>query len=152
VNNVIISDTSCFIAYDSIDQLEILHMLFDTVCTTPQVQQEFGRLPSWVQIKEATNHNKQIELYQLLDMGEASAIALALETQHSIIIIDEKKGRKVAKNLNLKVIGSLKVLLLAKQKGIISRVYPLIQALEKKNFRFSKSLVEQALKEADELA
>jgi predicted nucleic acid-binding protein len=40
--------------------------------------------------------------------------------------------------------------LLAKQKGIIKAIHPLIQELESKNFRFSKALVEQALIEADE--
>jgi uncharacterized protein len=86
----------------------------------------------------------------LLDKGEASVIALALEIENSVIIIDEKKGRKIAKNLNLEVIGSLKVLLIARKKGVISRIYPILQELGSQNFRFSKKLVTQALIEANE--
>jgi predicted nucleic acid-binding protein len=103
-----------------------------------------------VLIKEPTNHIQQSELENILDKGEASAIALALEIQNSLIIIDEKKGRKIAKSLNLEVIGSLKVLLIAKQKGILQAILPIIRELESENFRFSKALVEQALIEADE--
>lgn len=151
MSKVVISDTSCFIAFDRINQIEILHKIFDSVLTTPTVQQEFGKnLPPWVIITEPTNQNKQIELENILDKGEASAIALALEIQSALIIIDEKKGRKLAKSLNLEVIGSLKVLLIAKQKGFIVAIHPLIQELENQNFRFSKALVEQALTEANE--
>lgn len=151
MSRVVVSDTSCFIAFDCINQLEILHRVFNTVITTPDVQQEFGKtLPHWVSIMEPSNQGKKIELENALDKGEASAIALALELQNSIVIIDEKKGRKVARSLDLEVIGSLKVLLIAKQKGVIARVYPLIQELTKQNFRFSAALVKEALAEAKE--
>ena len=153
MGRVVISDTSCFIAFDRINQIEILHKVFNSVLTTPTVVQEFGKnLPPWVIVAEPTNQGKQIELERILDKGEASAIALALEIQHSVIIIDEKKDRNLAKSLNLEVIGSLKVLLIAKQKGFIESIYPFIQDLEGKNFRFSKALVEQALIEAGEIA
>jgi uncharacterized protein len=151
MSKVVISDTSCFIAFDRINQIELLHKIFDSVLTTPNVLIEFGKnLPPWVIIKDPTNQSKLIELERILDKGEASAIALALEINSSLIIIDEKKGRKIAKSLNLEVIGSLKVLLIAKQKGMIKAIHPLIQELEGQNFRFSKALVEQALIEADE--
>jgi predicted nucleic acid-binding protein len=151
MSKVVISDTSCFIAFDRINQIELLHKIFDSVLTTHNVLKEFGKnLPPWVIIAEPANQSKQVELEGILDKGEASAIALALEIKNSLIIIDEKKGRRIAKSLDLEVIGSLKVLLIAKQKGIIKAIYPLIQELESQNFRFSKVLVEQALIEADE--
>jgi predicted nucleic acid-binding protein len=151
MNKVVISDTSCFIAFDRINKLEILQLVFGTVLTTPRVMQEFGKnLPAWITLKEATNQDKLIELEGILDKGEASAIALALEIPGALIIIDEKKGRKIAKSLDLEVIGSLKVLLIAKQKGIIRAIHPIIQELESKNFRFSNELLEQALLEAGE--
>lgn len=85
-----------------------------------QVVSEYGQsLPSWISIKEIQNQSKFEEINQIVDKGEASAIALALETQNSILIIDERKGRKLARELNLEIIGTLRVLLLAKQKGII---------------------------------
>jgi uncharacterized protein len=151
VSKTIISDTSCLIAFDRINQLEILHHVFDSIVTTSTVQQEFGKvLPEWINIQDALSQDKKSELEKVVDSGEASAIALALEIQNSLLIIDEKKGRKVAKSLNLHIIGSLRVLMLAKQRGIIKNILPLIQELEKKNFRFSKILIDQILTEANE--
>lgn len=151
MNRIVISDTSCFIAFDRINQLEILQRTFGTVLTTPEVVEEFGKdLPLWVQIRRAVNSIKKVELERKLDKGEASAIALALEIERPVIIIDEKKGRKIAKDLNLEVIGSLKVLLIAKSKGVISEIYPVIRNLENLNFRFSKKLVSEALRLANE--
>jgi predicted nucleic acid-binding protein len=125
---------------------------FNTILTTPQVAREFEQpLPSWILIKEISNHARFKEIYLLLDEGEASAITLAIETKNSVLVIDEKKGRKIAREtLNLEIIGTLRILLLAKQKGIIPAVKPLIEALHQYNFRFSKSIVEEILKEAKE--
>ncbi len=151
MSSIIISDTSCLIAFDRINQLEILQKVFETIVTTSIVQQEFGKdLPAWIIIKDAQSEDKKTELKKLVDEGEASAIALALEIQNSILIIDEKKGRKVARSLHLKIIGSLKVLLMAKQKGVVKEIFPLIRELEKKNFRFSRILIDQVLIESGE--
>jgi predicted nucleic acid-binding protein len=151
MNKIIISDTSCLIALSRIEKLDILQKTFNTILTTPQVAREFAQpLPSWIIPKEISNHSRFNEIHLLLDEGEASAITLAIETKNSVLVIDEKKGRKIARELNLEIIGTLRILLLAKQKGIISAVKPLIEALHQYNFRFSKSIVEEILKEANE--
>src|SRR5687768_14553904 len=100
MSKIIISDTSCLIALSRIDKLEILKSIFNTVITTPEVAHEFGFLPPWIVIKEITEKSKFKEISLDLDKGEASAIVLALETQDSTLIIDEKKGRKIARELN----------------------------------------------------
>jgi len=82
-----------------------------------------------------------------LDEGEASAIALALETEKCILIIDEKKGRKISKDLGIEIIGTLKVIQMARQKGIIESIRPLVEDLQKAGFRFSKSILEKLLKD-----
>ena len=64
--------------------------------------------------------------FVLVDIGEASSIALALEIPQATLVIDERKGRKIAKELNLKIIGTLKVLLKAKENGVISSVQEII--------------------------
>ena len=53
----------------------------------------------------------------LLDVGEAEAIALAIEIQADLLLLDERRGRVVAKELGLAVTGLLGVLLVAKQQG-----------------------------------
>jgi predicted nucleic acid-binding protein len=139
---VVISDTSCLIALDRINQLDLLQKLFHQIVTTQAVQEEFGKeLPEWIQIVEVQNQDKIQELEAVLDKGEASAIALALETEKSQLIIDEKKGRKVAQKLKIDIIGTLKVIQMAKQKEIIQSAQPVIEGLQKAGFRFSQTIV-----------
>lgn len=51
--------------------------------------------------------------------GEASAIALALETADNVLILDDWKARRLAERLGLSVTGTLGVLIKAKNTGII---------------------------------
>lgn len=141
---LIISDTSCLIALDRINQLDILKGLFKKIITTDEVKEEFGKkLPKWIQIVKVQNKAKMQELEDILDKGEASAIALALETEmRSILIIDERKGRNVARNLKIEILGTLKVIQLAKERGIIKSIHPVIESLQQAGFRFSKKIIE----------
>ncbi len=149
--SVIISDTSCLIALDRVDQLHILQQAFSIVYTTAKVQEEFEKaLPAWIVVKTVNDQAQLKKLELLLDAGEASAITLALETPNSVLIIDEKKGRKIASDLHLDIIGTLKVLLIAKEKGIIVSVKQIIEQLNQRSFRFSKALVTEVLKLAGE--
>ena len=152
MNKVIISDASCLIALDEIGQIEFLKSVFPQIVTTNEVSAEFGKeLPTWISIKTLQNSAKRNELELVLDAGEASAIALALENpKQSILIIDEKKGRKIAKQYNLEIIGTLRVLLLAKQNGVIPSVKNLVAELTRKRFRFTNAVVNQILEEANE--
>ncbi len=152
MNSVVISDTSCIIAFNRIGRLEILHAVFPIIITTKEVQEEYGKpFPLWISVKEVKDLNKKYELEKVLDKGEASAIALAVETKDSLLIIDEKKGRNIAKENHLNIIGTLKILLLAKQKGVINSVAEIITLMEQNHFRFSKNIKESLLKEAEEL-
>jgi len=151
INKIIISDTSCLIALERINQLDILRQLFSSIFITKEVKTEFRKsLPDWVIIKKLQNNIKKAELQQIVDEGEASAIALALETKNCFLIIDEKKGRKLAKDLHIKIADTLQILLLAKSKGITSSLAPLLSALEQQNFRFTAGLKEEVLKQANE--
>ncbi len=151
MERTIICDTSCLLVLEEIKKLDILREIFTEIITTPQVEKEFEYpLPEWIRIQQVSNYQKQIELLALLDLGEASAIALAFETPNSILIIDEKKGRLVAKDLNLKIIGTLRVILLAKQKGILKSVKETIRELKENGFWLSEKIVNKILSEADE--
>lgn len=151
MNNAIISDTSCLIALDRIGKLELLQKLFNTIITTPEVKYEFGKdLPTWILIREVNNNNKKKELQSIVDLGEASALALAIETPQSLLIIDERKGRKLAKDLNIKIIGTLRLILMAKQKGFLSSVTETVSELRKANFHLDRKIVNRILKDACE--
>ncbi|WP_139302432.1 DUF3368 domain-containing protein [Mucilaginibacter polytrichastri] len=145
-----ISDTSCLIALDRIGYLNILHETFPVIYITPKIKEEFEfPLPDWILVKQISNQEQLKSLENILDAGEASAITLALEIK-AILIIDERKGRSVAKAMDIKIMGTLKVLLLAKQKGVINSVKEIIDLLEEHSFRFSKNIKDEVLKLANE--
>lgn len=96
-------------------------------------------------------HDEHHELLEILGKGETAAIALASKLNIGILI-DEKLGRNAARKLNLKVIGTAGVLLLAKQNKFIDKVSPLIHELKKVGYYLSAELVREILKQAREKA
>ena len=149
--SVIITDTSCFILLDKIGALSLLNNLFSNVVTTPEIAAEFGKsLPEWVHIKSVQNKEKQALFEENVDKGEASAIALAVETPSSLLIIDDLKGRKLALSLNLLHTGTLGVLILAKKQGVIPLLRPYLTKIQLTNFRLSQTLIEEILQQAGE--
>jgi predicted nucleic acid-binding protein len=151
MNKIIISDTSCLIALNRIAQLDILLRTFGKIYITKIVADEFREtLPEWIIVEKINNSDQFEQLQLIIDPGEASAIALALETDDAILIIDEKKGRKIAENLNIPIIGTLRVLLLAKERGAINSVKELILELQKNSFRFHSSIIDEVLRLANE--
>lgn len=146
----VIADTSCLIIYEKINKSEILKNTFLELIVTPQVAEEFGDLPAWIIIKKIENQAKYLELTNGLGKGEASSIVLALEIENSLLIIDEKKGRKIARDHSVEIIGSLGILLKAKQKGAIDSVKEIVNLIEQTDFRISKAIKDELLKQADE--
>lgn len=147
----IIADSSCLIIYDRINQLEILQHTFSELIVTDEVATEFGELPDWIMIRKLTNEKQYVELARNLGKGEASSITLALEFEDCLLIIDERKGRKVAEELKIEIIGSLGVLIKAKEKRVIKSVKAILDLIDKTNFRISESIKEKVLRKAGEL-
>jgi len=146
MNKIIISDASCLIALSNIDQLNILRDLYKEIIITEEVKDEFGdELPIWINTQKVKNIAKKKELETILDKGEASSIALSLEIENSLLIIDESKGRKIANSLNLQIIGTIGVLILANKKGLIKDLISVILKLVNKGFRLSDSLVNKII-------
>jgi predicted nucleic acid-binding protein len=149
--SAVIADASCFILLDKIDNLQLLQKLFGTVTTSTEVAEEFGKpLPEWIQIKSAQDKNFQSALFLQVDLGEASAIALAAEHQPSLLIIDDMKGRKLAQKLNLTITGTLGLILIAKREGIFPAIKPIFDKIQMTNFRIAPTLLEDILKQAGE--
>lgn len=147
---VIIADTSCLIIYDRINKLEILQNTFEGLIVTKEVAEEYGELPDWIKIRELEDEAQYLKLTKDLGKGEASSIALALEIKNSLLILDEKKGRKIAEELGVEIIGSLGVLIKAKDKGIIKSVKEVLVLIEKTDFRISEVIKKKLLHEAGE--
>jgi len=151
LNRIIIADTSVLISLSNIDELSLLAKIYKNIVITPEVSAEFGeKLPEWITVEEVTD-KKKIRLLELeLDLGEASAIALAIEEENSLLIIDERKGREIAKRMGLKITGILGVILKAKKEGVLDFIKPIIENLEAAGFWISPKLKTMVLEKADE--
>ena len=162
MSKIIISDSSPLIALGSIDQLSVLFQLFEQVVIPKIVADEClvdKTRPGAFAISQAidgafiqihppfpANNN---ELFEVLDEGEAAAITLANSLCASLLI-DEKLGRHVAKQLGVKIIGTIGILLLAKQKNLIPSVKPILTLLKNGHYFLSDQLIKEALMRAGE--
>lgn len=93
-------------------------------------------------------YQQLLDLY--LDPGEASAIALALDLENVLLIIDDLKGRKEAERLGFTFTGTLGVLFKAKKEGLIKELKPYIENLKVVGFRISPNIEEEILKRSKE--
>ncbi len=109
-----------------------------------------GAFPAWVQVHSVQNQGLAQSLRLGLGAGEAEAIALSIECSAARVILDDKKARQAARQLNLPVVGTLAVLLKAKEQGIISKVRDIVDVLVAVNFRVSDELVQEVLRRAGE--
>jgi predicted nucleic acid-binding protein len=148
---VVIADTSCLIALNRIEALNLLNGLYHRVLITEDIRNEFGEaLPSWIEVAPVVDKKYQCLLEVFLDKGESSAIALAVTLENVLLILDDLKGRKEAKRLGLKITGTLGILFSAKQKKLIPAIKPYIEHLKIAGFRISPSIVAELLTLSDE--
>ena len=144
----VIADASVLKILDKIDQLELLRRIYKEVYTTPEISSEFGKLlPKWIKIESPADikNQKVIELH--VDRGEASAIALAMEYEDILLILDDLKARKLARMLGLTITGTLGVINKAKSLELIKKIRPLIEKLKDAGFRISDDIVDAPFKE-----
>ncbi|MEQ9288136.1 MAG: DUF3368 domain-containing protein [Cyclobacteriaceae bacterium] len=152
MHKIVISDTSCFIVLGKINQLGLLQKLYGRILTTNEIAEEFGeQLPEWVDVLSLKDKSKQQLLELYVDRGESSAMALAIELEADLIILDDHKARVVARKLDLNVTGTLGVLISAKKQGFFKSIKPFLRDLKKTNFRITEDLEKEALKQAGEL-
>jgi predicted nucleic acid-binding protein len=151
MHKAIISDTSCLILLEKIGELELLHKLFGLIITTSEVAGEFGLpLPEWIEIRQPSDKKYQSIIEASVDKGEASAIALAVEFDDCLLIIDDLKGRKFAHQLGLTITGTFGIIVDAKLTGIIPSVKPLLAKIKQTNFRITDRLEAIILARAQE--
>ena len=142
----IIADTSCLIILSKIKELRLLKLLYGEVLITDTIAKEFDEpLPVWIVVCPIKLNENVFLFEKRIDKGEASAIMLALEIPNSTIIIDDFKGRSLAKELGIKVTGTMGIIILAKNKKLIPSIKPMLEKIKETNFYISKELENEAL-------
>ena len=158
----IVINTSPLISLSILEKLDILPMLFDEVYLPEAVFQEavvFGKgkygssdieNASWLKIVSITNTDLRDSIALSLDYGESEVITLAKEMTIDMVVIDEYAGRHYAQMLGLNVVGTLGILLRAKELGKVQQIKPLMELLVTHERYINKSLFDKILVLADE--
>lgn len=161
---IIVSDTSPINNLAAINHLYLLRQLYETVIIPEAVYRELTdpdfpvagaaevQAFDWIQTRIVADRTLVKVLSSELDIGEAEAIALAVEIQADQVLIDERRGRLVASRLNLRYTGILGILVEAKNKGLITEVKPLLDALiNKAGFWVAEPLYNSVLQLVNEI-
>lgn len=145
-----VANSTCLIALERIGRLELLRGVFAKTYAPPSVLAEVGVPLPWVQERPSADSTASAVLRTQLGQGEADAIALAMGMPGVTVILDDKKARRLAKQLGLRVVGTLGVIVRAKRSGAIDAVQPVIRSLQAAGFFVTPALVEEALRLAGE--
>lgn len=156
----VISNTTPLLSLLKIDRLELLPQLYGKIVVPQAVFEEIeiGQKRGiyrdiskidWIEIRSLQNRELLSPLVKL-DAGEAETIALALETGADLVIIDEFLGRSVARQFNLKMTGTLGILLRAKSENRLSAIRPLLEMLQRNGIWLDENLKKTVLKMAHE--
>lgn len=131
---LIVSDTSPILNLAAIERLELLRDLYQSILIPPAVSAELGNngvvvMHDWIEVATPLNRAAVQALRADLDAGESEAIVLALQLNASLLLIDERLGRRAAERLGLRVTGLLGILAEAKKRGLIVACGPLLDAM-----------------------
>ena len=147
----VVCDSSCLIVLDKIEHLSLLKAMYDQALITAEVEKEFGRpLPDYLVVRAVQDNRCCRVLQTMLDAGEATVIALALEIENSVLILDDLKARKIARAIGIRLTGTLGVLIEAKSRDIVLSVKPLLRELRNRGFWISDDLYSEVLTLAGE--
>jgi predicted nucleic acid-binding protein len=166
VTDIIVADAGPLIGLARIDRLSLLKSLYGTIVVSEPVLSELcatsvrpgsgalsASLADGVIQARALAQGREMELVRLcllLDAGEASAILLAEQIQCRFLMIDERRGREIARRRGIPVVGLAGVLLAAKGSGLLKSVAPVLADLARQGYRLSDALVTEVLRLADE--
>jgi uncharacterized protein len=156
---VIVNNTP-LVALWTLRRLDLLRDLYGEVLTPMAVHAEFLAVEriqrqailasaTWIR-PTALQDERRTDTFVGIGRGEAEVLALAQELHTRLVIIDDRRARRFAKRLDLPLTGTLGVLLLAKSKGSVTMVQPLISELQLSGIFFSSSLVQGVLELAGE--
>jgi predicted nucleic acid-binding protein len=162
VNGLLVSNTGPLIALAGINRLDILQSLFQEVLVPGEVHQEIieggshglgleaYHRANWLQIQPQHTGLDPL-LIAVLDKGEAAVIQLARTRQADYLLMDERKGRKIARSTyGLSVVGTAGILVEAKKQALLDRVSHALAQMRENGYYIHDAIVELALQRAGE--
>ena len=154
----VLCNATPLIAFARINHLELLRKVAGNIIIPEAVASEISNYDgrrggvitlsqeSWIGIASVQTEQQVRLLLPTLDRGEAEVIALALERRSKLVLMDELTGRKVAESLDLKVCGSVGLLIKAKQMGEIAAVKPLLDDMRKQGIYYGQRFIDAVLR------
>lgn len=154
---MIVSNSSPLIVFSKIGRLSLLEKMFGEVYIPKAVFEEVTKgkkgadivKNKWIKVKQVKDRDFAEYLSKMIGKGEAEAIILAKECK-SKLLIDDAEGRKHAELLNLKFMGSLGLLKLAKKRGLIKSVVEVIEEMKNESFYIEEGLITALLESVGE--
>ncbi len=151
-----VSNTTTLIAFLGLGRLSVLKELLGKVAIPRAVHDELHQkmvppLEEWAEVIEIRDRRAYGTYRRVLGPGESEALCLCQQIDADVILLDDRRARLVARQLSLKAVGTLGILLLAKKRGLIPSVRPEIERLEQEvRFRIAPHLREEVLRTAGE--
>ena len=152
---IVVSNAGPLIALARIDRLQILELMWNGLRIPRAVFDEVSvsysgragaaevRAATWIDVHDVRDVTAVEVLRERLGAGESAAIVLALQHEADLLLMDEARGRRVAESRGLKVSGTVGLLVMAKKRGLLEAVTPLMDALVTAGFRMSEGLYER---------
>jgi predicted nucleic acid-binding protein len=159
---LVVSNSSPLIALATIGRLALLKSLFGKIAVPEAVFEEVviqGQAEpgsqevaaaEWIRTIPVNDQLAVTLLQESLDLGESEAIVLGQELGARYVLLDDELARRKADLLGLPVAGTLAVLLMAKQAGLIAAVEPVLTELMQTDFRMSERVLTAVLTKAGE--
>ena len=157
-NGLVIADAGPIFSLAIINELELLNQLFDEIKISKAVWEE-------ISLDNTTKFYKRIdhffkpkitsikgfnELTFVMDYGESESVILYRELNADFLLVDDKKARNIAENFGIKCIGTLGILSVAKNKGIIKELKPIFEKLIRNNRYYSLKILNILLEKHNE--
>ena len=162
----IISNASPITNLAAVGHLDLLHMLYDQIIIASELRDELtlggsGNNPgadvvttaSWFHVEyvDPLARDQLPRQFSALDLGEAATLALALARPPQLVLLDDQAARRAAASLSLPYVGIVGLLLVAKARGLIRLVKPILNDLRvHAGFRLADRVYHEALQRAGE--
>ena len=160
---IVVSNTTPLIGLAIIQRFDLLPKLFGKIYIPQAVYDEAvtaGREAGgaklevsgadWIEIIQVQDRLAVDVLLDELDLGEAETIVLARELSADWVLMDEKKGRRKLTKLGLNKLGTLGLLLKAKEVGLLPHIRADMEWLRTQGFSISQHVIDAVLKQAGE--